>query len=79
MGLRMNLDIRSQTQAWLGLAEREVFSYLRAFSHTARTGIDIGAADGEYTLFLCRNRTSSRCSPSIPPNAFQQILLLIWP
>ena len=51
-GLRMNLDLRIQTQAWLGLAEREVFSYLRAFSHLAKTGIDIGAADGEYTLFF---------------------------
>jgi hypothetical protein len=51
-GLRMNLDLRSQTQAWLGLAEREVFACLRAFSRLAKTGIDIGAADGEYTLFF---------------------------
>jgi hypothetical protein len=51
-GLRMNLDLRNQTQAWLGLAEREVFACLRAFSRLAKTGIDIGAADGEYTLFF---------------------------
>jgi hypothetical protein len=51
-GLRMNLDLRNQTQAWLGLAEREVFACLGAFSRLAKTGIDIGAADGEYTLFF---------------------------
>ena len=51
-GLWMNLDLRNQTQAWLGLAEREVFSYLRAFSQLAKIGIDVGAADGEYTLFF---------------------------
>jgi hypothetical protein len=51
-GLRMNLDLRNHTQAWLGLYEREVFSYLHAFSRNVTTGIDIGAADGEYTLFF---------------------------
>jgi len=49
----MNLDLRDRTQVWLGLYEREVFSYLRAFSNKAKTGIDIGVDDGEYTLFFC--------------------------
>jgi hypothetical protein len=51
-GLTMNLDLRSQTQVWLGLAEREVFPHLQAFAGRSVTGIDIGAAEGEYTLFF---------------------------
>jgi len=51
-GLAMRLDLRSQTQVWLGLSEREVFSYLRTFAQRARTGIDIGAAEGEYALYF---------------------------
>jgi hypothetical protein len=51
-GLKMNLDLRRQTQVLLGLAEREVFPFLQAFARRAVTGIDIGAAEGEYTLFF---------------------------
>jgi hypothetical protein len=50
-GLRMNLDLRHQTQVWFGLSEREVFPHLRAFAREATVGIDVGAAEGEYTLF----------------------------
>ncbi|MDP9173123.1 MAG: hypothetical protein M3O30_04555 [Planctomycetota bacterium] len=46
----MNLDLGYQTQMWLGLTEREVFPYLRACIGKAKTGIDIGCAEGEYTL-----------------------------
>lgn len=51
-GLKMDLDLRCQMQMVLGLAEREVFPYLRTLTRRARTGIDIGAAAGEYTLFF---------------------------
>jgi hypothetical protein len=51
-GLKVNLDLRDQMQVLLGLSEREVFACLRAFSRGAKTGIDIGAAEGEYTLFF---------------------------
>jgi hypothetical protein len=51
-GLKMNLDLRRQTQVLLGLAEREVFPILQAFARRAVTGIDIGAAEGEYTLLF---------------------------
>ena len=50
-GLRMNLGLRTQMQVWLGLSEREVFSYLRRFVDQAKTGIDIGAAEGEYAIY----------------------------
>lgn len=54
-GLTMNLDLHTQTQVWLGLAEREVFPYLARFLEHAVTALDVGAAEGEYTLaFLAR-------------------------
>jgi hypothetical protein len=51
-GLKMDLDLSYQMQVVLGLAEREVFPHLRALARLAKTGIDIGAAEGEYTLFF---------------------------
>lgn len=51
-GLRMNLDLRHETQIWLGLWEREISRYAHAFAHEAKTAIDVGAADGLYTLFF---------------------------
>ena len=50
-GLKMNLDLRHHTQMWLGLTEREVYPCLRDFRPVVRTGVDVGAAEGEYTLF----------------------------
>src|SRR5207253_6056803 len=49
-GLKMNLDLASQTQIYLGLFEREVYSRVGVLSAGIATAIDIGAAYGEYTL-----------------------------
>jgi hypothetical protein len=54
-GIRMNLDLSYQTQLYLGLFERETHQWLKRLSKGITTGIDIGAADGEYTLFLLKN------------------------
>jgi hypothetical protein len=54
-GIRMNLDLSYQTQIYLGLFERETHPWLKRLSKEITTGIDIGAADGEYTLFLLKN------------------------
>jgi hypothetical protein len=56
-GLRMWLDPGTQTQVWLGLFEREVQPWLHRLSRQVRTAVDVGAAEGEYTLyFLARTR-----------------------
>lgn len=56
-GLYMKLDLRTQTQVWLGLFEREVQPWLRHLSRGLGSAIDVGAAEGEYTLyFLARTR-----------------------
>lgn len=53
-GLRMNLDLATQTQLYAGTFEREVQGWLRCFSADADTAIDVGMAEGEYSLFFLR-------------------------
>jgi hypothetical protein len=59
-GIRMNLNLTHQTQLYLGLFERETHPWLKRLSKGIRTGIDIGAADGEYTLFLLKSTGASK-------------------
>ncbi len=58
-GMKMNLDLKHQTQMYLGLSEREIYSAIRRFSRDAMTAVDIGSAFGEYTLFFLQ-KTSAR-------------------
>jgi len=53
-GLTMNLDLAIQTQIYAGTFEREVQGWLRHFSAGAGTAIDVGVAEGEYSLFFLR-------------------------
>lgn len=48
----MELDLRFQTQLYLGLHERELQKWLKKFSARVNTAIDIGAGVGEYTLYF---------------------------
>jgi hypothetical protein len=59
-GLRMNLDLRSETQVYLGLFEREVYPSLNRLSQGIQAFVDIGAAQGEYTLFALCKTTAAR-------------------
>jgi len=51
-GVTMNLDFAYHTQVWLGLYERELNGWLRRLSSNIRSGIDVGAGDGMYTLYF---------------------------
>lgn len=54
-GLVMDIDFAHHTQRWLGLQERELLPHLRQFSKGITSAVDVGAADGLYTLsFLAR-------------------------
>ena len=53
-GLTMNLDLANQTQLYIGLFEREVYSSLKRLSKDIKTAVDIGADQGEYSLFFLR-------------------------
>jgi hypothetical protein len=59
-GIRMNLNLTYQTQLYLGLFERETHPWLKRLSKGITTGIDIGAADGEYILFLLEHTRASK-------------------
>jgi hypothetical protein len=55
----MSLSLRTQTQIYLGLFERETHPWLCRLSKGIATAIDIGAAHGEYTLyFLTRTQAT---------------------
>ena len=51
-GLKMELNLRGQTQVYLGLFEREVHPWVTELSQGIHTAIDIGSAQGEYLLYF---------------------------
>ncbi len=54
-GLKMQIDLRHQTQAYLGLYEREVRPWMLKLSKGIQTAFDVGTAEGYYSIFLaCR-------------------------
>lgn len=58
-GIRMELDLRGQTQVYLGLFEREVHPWVKELSRGIQTAVDIGSAQGEYLLYYL-SRTPAR-------------------
>lgn len=50
--ITLDLSLKTQMQTYLGLFEKEVHFWLEALTSNIATGIDVGAAHGEYTLFL---------------------------
>jgi hypothetical protein len=59
-GLRMDLDLASQTQLYIGTFEREVYRWLERLSHEIGSAVDIGAREGEYTLYFLAKTSASR-------------------
>jgi predicted RNA methylase len=74
-GLRMQLDLRHQTQLYLGLYEHELHRWLRDFSLGAVTALDIGAADGAYTLYFLTRTPASRVLAFEPDPVAREHLL----
>lgn len=58
-GLQFEINPSNQTQIWLGLQERELYPFFTKLSQDIEMAIDVGAADGFYTLFLL-HKTSAR-------------------
>jgi hypothetical protein len=65
-GLQMWLDLQTQSQVWLGLFEREVQGWLRRLSEGIRSAVDVGAAEGEYTLYFLE-RTAAQQVVAVEP------------
>jgi len=59
-GLNLCLDLQSQAQTWLGLYERELYAPLRGFSRGIQTGIDLGCAQGEFTVYFLKRTDAVR-------------------
>lgn len=73
-GLLMNLDLRTGSQKWVGLFEREIASSLNSFALKARSAIDVGASDGYYTLFFLRKKNIVRVLAIEPDAHFLNLL-----
>ena len=56
----MGLSLRSQTQIYLGLFEKEIHPWLNRLSQGIATAIDIGAAHGEYTLYFLQKTRATK-------------------
>lgn len=59
-GIVMNLSLRTQTQLYLGLYERETFRWIERLSQNLDAAIDIGVAEGEFTLFFLKRTSAKR-------------------
>ena len=70
----MNLDLRSRSQVWLGLFERETYGWLARLSVGIKSAIDIGAAEGEYTLFFLIKTSAGRVFAFEPADGIQDQL-----
>lgn len=66
-GLWMQLDLRDHTQVFLGLYERELHKWVRALGERAVSAIDVGAADGAYSLYFLK-RTGMRAVHAFEPD-----------
>ncbi|HJR60723.1 MAG TPA: FkbM family methyltransferase [Vicinamibacterales bacterium] len=66
-GLRMDLDLTRQAQVYLGLYERELYGWLRVLGQDAASALDVGAADGAYSLYFLK-RTKARAVYAFEPD-----------
>jgi hypothetical protein len=51
-GLTLDLDLEHETQIWLGLWERETYSFIRRAAKRCRWAVDVGAGHGELCVYL---------------------------
>jgi hypothetical protein len=67
-GLKVEIDFAHQTQRWLGLQERELYPWFRRLTEGIRMAVDVGAADGMYTLYFLA-KTSAEKVLAFEPSA----------
>jgi hypothetical protein len=59
-GIRLNMDMRSNTQLMFGLYERETYHWFNRLSSNVRTAIDIGANSGLHTLYFLKKTSAEK-------------------
>lgn len=70
----MSIDLANQTQLYLGLFEKETHRLFRLLAADMETGIDIGADQGEYSLYMA-SRTNASTVLAIEPGVAAETLL----
>jgi hypothetical protein len=71
-GITLNLDLRSQTQVYWGTAELELAKYFRELSKGIHTALDVGAAEGIYSLFWLKKTDVEKVIAFEPGEAERQ-------
>ena len=66
-GRTLELDLQHQLQIWLGLSERELIPWFRRYTQGIRSAVDVGAAEGRYTIPLLFAGTPKviACEPTL--------------
>jgi hypothetical protein len=59
-GLKIDIDLQNASQVWMGFYERETYRWIHQFGAGCSTAIDVGAAQGELTLYLLKRTEASR-------------------
>src|SRR5436189_3772112 len=73
-GLRFEINLRSQTQLYLGLWERETYRAIRRAAETGEWFVDIGAGKGELCAFFSTLQRIRRVV-AIEPNEIEAMIL----
>jgi Methyltransferase FkbM domain len=58
--LLLDIDLRSDTQLYFGLWERETYSYIRSSTLNCSWVIDVGAGRGELCVYCLKNSSADR-------------------
>lgn len=67
-GLFYDLSLQSDSQTWLGISERELMPWFLSLAKGIETAIDVGAANGFYSLFFL-HKTSAQKVYAYEPDA----------
>jgi|HubBroStandDraft_6_1064221.scaffolds.fasta_scaffold193626_2 predicted RNA methylase len=70
----MEMDLQNESQIYAGLFERELYPAIRRLAQDARTVVDIGAAQGEYTLYALLKTAAERVISFEPDPAIMEKL-----
>ena len=73
-GLQFEINLRSQTQLYLGLWERETYRAIRRAARTAEWFVDIGAGKGELCVFFATSQRIKRVV-AIEPDDVETVTL----
>ncbi|OAI50977.1 hypothetical protein AYO44_05305 [Planctomycetaceae bacterium SCGC AG-212-F19] len=73
-GLRFSIHPAHQTQRLLGMAEREIAEPIRNWSRRSVSAVDIGAADGMYSLYFAAQVNIHRVLAFEPDVALRRVM-----